>query len=404
MANFASLVLTLLAAALVIPSAVFCVEIIAAIFLTTRGQFRCTIERRGRIVALVPAHNESAGLLPTLSDLKGQLRPSDRLVVVADNCTDDTAAVAKAAGAEVTIRTDKTKIGKGYALDWGLRLIETDPPDIVVMVDADCRVAPSSIDHLAALSQQSDRPVQALNLMSSPPAAAINQQVATFAWRVKNWVRPSGLQALGLPCQLTGTGMAFPWKLIHSAELSTGLIVEDLKLGLDLALIGHAPLFCPSAMVSSTFPITSAGADAQRQRWEHGHIGLIASHAIPLAWQSLRRGNVSALALALDLLVPPLSLLIITLTVITAAASLLLLCGGSTIPFKISLSCLAGVTVATMMAWSKFAREILPPRAFGLISVYLLRKLRLHIPTLAGRRVSRWERAERDSTNASDSK
>jgi hypothetical protein len=89
------------------------------------------------------------------------------------------------------------------------------------------------------------RPVQSLYLMTAPCESAINHQVAEFAWRLKNQVRPLGLRALGLPCQLMGTGMAFPWDIIRSAELASGFIVEDLKLGLDLADAGHPPVFCP---------------------------------------------------------------------------------------------------------------------------------------------------------------
>ncbi len=129
------------------------------------------------------------------------------------------------------------------------------------MVDADCRLAEGAIDRLAAACAMTGRPVQALYLMTVPYELKINQQVAGFAWRVKNWVRPLGLAALGLPCQLMGTGMAFPWHVIRATDLATGAIVEDLKLGLDLAAAGHPPLFCPSARVTRQFAISAQGAD-----------------------------------------------------------------------------------------------------------------------------------------------
>jgi cellulose synthase/poly-beta-1,6-N-acetylglucosamine synthase-like glycosyltransferase len=395
MVSLLTLALTLGALLLAVPTAVFCVEILASSF-TPRAS-RAAVGRLtgGRIAALVPAHNEGVGLLPTLSDLKEQLRASDRLIVVADNCTDDTAKIAAASGAEVVVRNDPTKIGKGYALDWGLRMLEADPPDVVVMVDADCRLAPRAIQLLAAASEQSNRPAQALYLMSSPVGAAINQQVATFAWRVKNWVRPLGLKALDLPCQLTGTGMAFPWKILRKVELSSGAIVEDLKLGLDLAAAGHATQFVPSAIVFSNFPMTAEGAKTQRRRWEHGHIGLIVSHALPLVWRSLKQRNPGALALALDLLVPPLSLLMMMLILGTAAAGLAFLLGGSSAPLAICLVCLGSAGAAILFAWLKHARDILPLRSAGLLLIYLFTKLRLYISALLGRKVSQWVRADR---------
>ena len=118
--------------------------------------------------------------------------------------------------------------------------------------------------------------MQALYLMTAPIEAQVNQKVAEFAWRVKNWLRPLGLKASsGLPCQLMGSGMAFPWGLIRGGDLANSWIVEDLKLGLDLTSNGHPPLFCPSALVTSSFASSVGAADNQRQRWEFGHISMI---------------------------------------------------------------------------------------------------------------------------------
>jgi cellulose synthase/poly-beta-1,6-N-acetylglucosamine synthase-like glycosyltransferase len=132
--------LTVLAALLVVPVLTFCVEIIAAHFASSAAAVSFSRRINPRVAVLVPARNESTGILRTLKDIQSQLGPRDRLVVIADNCTDDTAAVAKAAGAEVTERSDLTHVGKGYALDWGLKFLEADPPEIVVMIDADCRL------------------------------------------------------------------------------------------------------------------------------------------------------------------------------------------------------------------------------------------------------------------------
>jgi cellulose synthase/poly-beta-1,6-N-acetylglucosamine synthase-like glycosyltransferase len=395
MITFASQVLLVAVAILAVPSAVFFVEVAAAIMLPKRSLTATIGDRRGGIAALIPAHNEAKGLLQTLTDIQGQLLPGDRLVVIADNCTDDTASIAATAGAEVTIRDDPAKIGKGYALGWGMTFLASAPPDIVIVIDADCRIAPGSIDRLATLSARTQRPAQSLYLMDAPDQSAINHQVAEFAWRVKNWVRPLGLNALGLPCQLMGTGMAFPWGLLRSVDLSSAALVEDLKLGLDLASVGHAPIFCPSAVVSSTFPTSLEGSKAQRQRWEHGHLGLILTRSLPLLALSLKQRSLPLLSLVLDLLVPPLSLLIMILMCVTTATALLAFFGFSSVSFLISLTCLGAVVFATILAWFKHARDILPPKALGLIPVYVLTKLHLYVSALLGRKVSQWVRADR---------
>ena len=245
---FSYCILTGLAALLAVPAAVLFVEVLVATVFPPR-RFEAQGEpSRERIAVLIPAHNEGNGIVPTLADIKNQLQPGDRMLVVVDNCTDDTEEVATSAGAEITVRSDLTRIGKGYALDWGIDRLSDDPPAIVIVIDADCRFVPGTLDRLAITCAQSQRPVQSLYLMTAPTGPTINHQVAEFAWRVKNWVRPLGLHALGLPCQLMGTGMAFPWDVIRSADLSSGFIVEDLKLGLELAAAGHAPVFCPSAI------------------------------------------------------------------------------------------------------------------------------------------------------------
>ena len=233
-----SLVLVSFAAILAIPVALFFVEIVAALALP---QWKVPLFSAGnarRTAVIVPAHNESVGIVSTLNNIKEQLHSGDRLLVVADNCTDQTAEVAKLAGVDVIERKDPAKIGKGYALDWGVRHLSADPPDIVVIIDADCRLADMALDHLTTACATTGRPAQARYLMNAPNGSRIDYQVAAFAFRVKNWVRPLGLRALHLPCQLMGTGMAFPWEVIQSADLASGAAVEDLKLGLDLAEIG----------------------------------------------------------------------------------------------------------------------------------------------------------------------
>ena len=149
--------------------------------------------------------------------------------MVADNCTDDTAGVALTDGAEVIERREPVKVGKGYALDFAIKHLASDPPDVVIFVDADCSLSDDALDILARTSRATHRPVQALDLMTAPADLSVNYHVAEFAWRVKNQVRPMGLNALKLPCQLMGTGMAFPWDVIRPAALARGALAEDLQ-------------------------------------------------------------------------------------------------------------------------------------------------------------------------------
>lgn len=397
MVSVISFLLTMLSVVIAIPIAVFFIEVIAAAALPQQG--RLVSPRRDdfrrRVAVLVPAHDESTNLLPTLADIKAQLRTGDRLLVVADNCSDDTAAIATAAGADVIERNDQQRRGKGYALDWGLRHMSVDPPEIVIVIDADCRLASSAIDQLVATCWMTRRPIQALYLMISAEESPINLRAAEFAWRVKNWVRPLGLQALSLPCQLMGTGMAFPWDVIHSADLASGRIVEDLKLGLDLALVGSPPMFNPFAGVTGCFPYSHEGIQSQRQRWEQGHLGMIFTAAPRLIVAGVLQASPDLLALAFDLAVPPLTFLALMATGIWLIAGTAALLGISSAAIFVASVSLFALAAGVFVSWLKFGRDIMPPRSILLMLSYLIGKLSLYRKILSRKLGSDWIRTDR---------
>jgi cellulose synthase/poly-beta-1,6-N-acetylglucosamine synthase-like glycosyltransferase len=386
---------------------VFAGEIIAAAIPSRRMLSISAVPntvQRSSLAVLIPAHNESSGIRPTIADIRAQLLPHDRLLVVADNCSDDTAAVARAAGAEVIERTDLKRRGKGYALDWGIRHLGSRPPAVVIIIDADCSVSDGAIDALARASAGSNRPVQALYLMTAPDHSSVNHQVAEFSWRVKNWQRPLGLFVLNLPCQLMGSGMAFPWEVIRTAELASGQIVEDLTLGLDLTLAGHPPLFCPTARVESRFPSSERGARSQRRRWEHGHLDTILRNAPKLLARACMKRDLDLLAVALDLSVPPVSLLGMLVLAALGLSLLPTLLGGSSIGFCLSLANLLAFIAAIGIAWLKCGMDLVPPRSLLLIPFYATRKLRLYAQFALGRADSQWTRTDRtkDTMNIDD--
>jgi cellulose synthase/poly-beta-1,6-N-acetylglucosamine synthase-like glycosyltransferase len=352
-----------------------------------------------RVAVLVPAHNEEKGISSTLVGLSSALKKQDRLVVIADNCSDATAEVARAVGAIVIERHDLTHTGKGYALDYGLRFIETDPPDVVVIVDADCQVAPGAIATLSQRAIAMERPMQATYLMEKPSQATPKHSISAFAFKVKNLVRPSGLGHFGLPCLLMGTGMAFPWLVIRSADLANGHIVEDMKLGLDLTIAGYPPVFCPDATVIGCLPQHGRAAETQRTRWEHGHLQSILTYVPVLVKASLQKRRVDLLALALDLCVPPLSLLVVLWIGCTLSSLVAAFLGASWIP--VGVLAIAGLVLmsAILAAWAKFGRVDLPLRELLAVPFYILWKVPLYLKFLI-RPQKTWVRTERDEVKS----
>jgi cellulose synthase/poly-beta-1,6-N-acetylglucosamine synthase-like glycosyltransferase len=238
--------------------------------------------------------------------------------------------------------------------------------------------------------------VQALDLMKAPPGSGLATRIAEFAWIVKNQARPSGYRRLGLPCHLLGTGMAFPWHVIGAASVASGHIVEDMKLGLDLARAGKPAEFCPEARVTSFFPTDGKAAGSQRRRWEHGHLGVILNEAPALLRDGLLRRDGALVALALDLCVPPLALLFLLIALLLAVTGPLALMGASLLPLAIAATAAAGLLLAVSLAWGRFGRDALSPLQLCGAVFYALWKIPLYLGFLL-KRQTRWVRTRREA-------
>jgi len=353
------------------------------------------------VVILIPAHNESTSLIPTLDSILRQvsdIQPTAnaKVLVVADNCNDDTADIARSYGVEVIERFNKTMRGKGFALDFGLQYLSNDPPAVVLILDADCLLGPFALKTLVSDALRYQRPIQGLYLMHSSTDAPLKTRIAEFAWSVKNWARPLGLHRLGLPCQLMGSGMAFPWAVIRQVNLASGHIVEDMKLGVDLAKLNLAPKFCPEALITSQFPTSDEGIKTQRTRWEHGHIGMILKEGPLLILQGIRHANINMLALALDMCVPPLALLVLMILLLSSASVVLCLLTSQAWPWAFAIVDLLLVALAVILAWVKFGRSILAFSVLLMAPIYVLVKIPLYIKFIF-KRQSEWVRSKRDS-------
>jgi len=388
-------VMIALAITILIPGLVLFIECIAAIF--PNRSFSVPPQLGNvRFNILVPAHNEALGIESTIQTLRSQLSSSDRLVVVADNCSDNTADVARKAGATVIERYDSERRGKGYALDFGVRSMVNDPPDVVVIIDADCHATSGSLAKLVQAATATQKPVQGIYLIESPKPLSTKNAVSTLAITVKNWVRFAGLKNLGLSCLLTGTGMAMPWEVIQTASLASGNIVEDMNLGIDLAIGGHNPVFCPEAKFTSVLPQKEQAAKTQRTRWEHGHLQTIKTQVPRLLQASIQQQRPDLFILALDLLVPPLSLLVIGWIVAFIIGTVTFFLGLSPLPLVILGITGVMIAIAILSAWAKYCRQDLPAKILLSIPLYIFWKIPLYFEFLIKPQKT-WIRTERDA-------
>jgi cellulose synthase/poly-beta-1,6-N-acetylglucosamine synthase-like glycosyltransferase len=377
-----------------LPVAMFCLEVLLAL-LPQRRVDHAAPAAGARVAVLIPAHNEEAVIGATLRTLLPTVPLGTRVLVVADNCSDATAAIARECGADVVERTDAKQRGKGFALDFGIRHLSHRPPDAVVFLDADCRVAPDTVRRLAAAAIALQRPVQGLNLCDPDPAGGVLQMASGLAFRFKNLVRTVGLVRLAGLNHLTGTGMALPWPLALRAKLADGNVVEDMQLGIELTLAGKPPLFLPEARVDSPLPQQRAAARTQRTRWEHGHIKTLLTQAPRLVSLAVKHRRLELFWLALDLAIPPLSLLAIVLAAATAMAGIGWMLGASAMPLAMLLAAWALVATAVFAGWAVHCRQQVPLRALVAAPFYIVIKLPIYLTFLV-KRQQQWVRTERD--------
>jgi cellulose synthase/poly-beta-1,6-N-acetylglucosamine synthase-like glycosyltransferase len=339
-----------------------------------------------RTTVIVPAHDEEAGIAHTIA----AINPSGfAMLVVADNCTDATAAIARAAGAQVVERSDATHRGKGHALAFARTALSDDPPDVVIIMDADCVPVGDALTRLATRVAQTDRAVQARNELDTRADDPPMTRISNFAFSLKNVVRQRGLMRIAGTCVLTGTGMAFPWGQFSDAPLATADSVEDLAIGLALVRAGQLPLYADDARVTSP-PASGMAAVTQRTRWEHGFMAT-ASQSAP---QMLMRAQWPSFWLGLHLLVPPLALAF-GLAMLAFLVVFALGFASSFVPAAALATILAVAGLSVLAGWHAVGRAILPLGTLIRVPLYIAWKLPIYLKLARGAD-RRWTRTERD--------
>jgi GT2 family glycosyltransferase len=286
------------------------------------------------LAVLVPAHDEALLIARCLDSLAEQDYPAARheVFVVADNCTDDTAAIARSQGASVLERHEPTAPGKGQALRWAIDLLLEQRPDIdaFVVVDADSLVDPGLLSALARAHVHGADVVQA-DYEALVEGSDPKSQLRAAAFLLFHRVRFTGKANLGLPCALVGNGMLLSREVCQRVPWTAFSEVEDLEYGVTLRLAGIDPVFAADAHLVA--PVATAGraADVQRSRWEGGRARVVRQH-LPRLLREVARGRLDLWDAALDLAVPPLGVLAVAVAAGTGTALTLRMAGLVTDP------------------------------------------------------------------------
>ena len=264
---------------------------------------------------VVPAHNEAQGIGDTIASLRALDYPAWHvtIVVIADNCTDDTAMIARALGALVIERVDGTRRGKGFALEHAFQhLLKTASVawDAVLVIDADTDVSCNLLRECSGAVQRGAQAVQALYLpreavVHAPiDARALASRIALTAFHE---VRSLARARLGCSAGLRGNGMAFTRDLLGRFPHAAHSVTEDVEYGLMLGQHGVPVTYVGAATVRGDMPHAAPAAATQGQRWLAGRTLLRRRWTAPLLRAVMRRPSRLPLDLLIDLWIPPLS-------------------------------------------------------------------------------------------------
>ncbi|HEY0095081.1 MAG TPA: exopolysaccharide biosynthesis GT2 family glycosyltransferase EpsU [Archangium sp.] len=282
---------------------------------------------RRKFDIIIPAHNEEAGIARTVTNLSRVDYPVElrRILVVADNCSDATADRAREAGATVLVRHNKELRGKGYALQLAFeRSLADGFADAVVVVDADTEVTPNLLHAFGLRLEAGAQAVQAHYGVLNPHASWRTRLMAV-AMALFHKVRSMGRERLGVSCGLRGNGMCFTHAIIRQVPHEAFSIVEDLEYGIRLGKAGERVHYAWEAEALGEMVTSEKAARSQRRRWDGGRMAMTRKFGLPLLAEGLRKGDKVLVDLAVDLLVPPLSWVVLAaggLSVASGALSL----------------------------------------------------------------------------------
>lgn len=303
---------------------------------------------------VVPAHNEEKVIAQTVQSLLAIQWPAAkrRVLVVADNCKDTTAQVARDAGATVLERTSQTERGKGYALAFAFEKSRQDGlAQAVVVVDADTLVTPNLLRAFADRLALGAHAMQAHYGVSNP-FAAWRTTLMAIALGMFHKVRGRGREALRTSAGLRGNGMCFTHALLQQVPHDAFSVVEDLEYGIRLGRAGHRVWYVDEADVRGEMVTSEAASRSQRVRWESGRKVMVRQQGFALLRDGLKQKNRVLVDLAFDLLVPPLSYVALGSVAVLIGGLVLFWLGGTGATLSAGAACVSWVALYVLRGWS----------------------------------------------------
>jgi cellulose synthase/poly-beta-1,6-N-acetylglucosamine synthase-like glycosyltransferase len=340
--------------ALAVPGVFASLYLLACTLLSAAPGAAPRSRRELRFDVIVPAHDEAAGIARTVRSLLRLDWPRDRfrVLVIADNCTDATADIARAAGAHVIERCEPGQRGKGYALAHAFEYSRTGrSADAVVIVDADAEVSVNLLEAFASRIEGGAHAVQAHYGVLNP-RASWRTRLITIAKGSFHIVRSRARERMGVSCGLRGNGWCVTHELLRLVPYRAFSMTEDLEYGIELGMAGFRVAYADEAHADADMVSGNEAAGKQRQRWEAGRLQLIRSKTLPLLRAAAARRSPVCLDLALDLAVLPLSYVVLDIAALMALAGVSSVLHLSLWPWLwIAGACAACVSLYVVRGW-----------------------------------------------------
>ena len=243
-------------------------------------------DKTNKFMVIIPAHNEEAVVENLIVSLKKQDYPKDKydIYVIADNCTDNTAKIARDAGAIVYERFDSMHKTKGAALKWFLsqKIEENAQYDAFCVFDADNIV---DINFLNAMNRklcQGETVVQGYRDIKNPTDSWITAGYAIFYWTM-NRLYHLARYNIGLSPLINGTGFMVRFDQIKPEGWNTKTLTEDIEFSLKQIIKGKRLGWARDAICYDEQPVGFKQSWSQRSRWTVGHIQCMSEYTKDLA-------------------------------------------------------------------------------------------------------------------------
>ena len=339
---------------LAVPAGLACAYLMVLTLLSSAPRTPPRSSRRLRFDVIVPAHNEEAVIARTMASLTQMDWPiaNVRIWVVADNCEDLTAAHAQTAGARVLVRSDKSRRGKGYALDFAFANSRAlGFADAVVVVDADAEVSTNLLEAFAARIESGAHAVQACYGILNP-LASWRTSLITIAKASFHIVRSRARERMRLSCGIRGNGWCLTMDVLQKVPFQAYSLTEDLEFGITLGMSGYRVHYADEAHADADMAETGEIAGTQRQRWEDGRFQLIRTRTLPLLFSAVRYRSAVCLDLAIDLMVLPLSYVTLNVAMLFFAVAIVALAKEPTqIWLWLAIICAASLLCYVLRGW-----------------------------------------------------